>query len=170
MATIVVLVVIAALLLYGYKSAAEVTMCGGTGCANVTTCCNITNDPSTWPSGDRTWLVCHAIAFAEGADVAGSNPDRLNNPGDVSDGYLTYGGELHSGSAVTHFPNKGVGWQWLYDKITNIVAGKSVEYSANDTWNAFAQKYSGDWKAWVANVTRTLNVAPTSTLNDYMNS
>src|ERR1035438_8484085 len=48
--------------------------------------CAITNDPSTWPTGDEFWNVCWAIAYAEGAQIAGSVPDRCNNPGDISDG------------------------------------------------------------------------------------
>jgi len=38
--------------------------------------CGITNDAATWPTGDKIWDVCRAIAIAEGANVAGSNPDR----------------------------------------------------------------------------------------------
>jgi hypothetical protein len=51
----------------------------------------ITSDPSTWPTGSRIWDIARAIAIAEGANVEGSNPDRLNNPGDISDGASTYG-------------------------------------------------------------------------------
>ena len=45
----------------------------------------ITNDPATWPTGDRSWDLARAIAQTEGASIAGSVPDRLNNPGDISD-------------------------------------------------------------------------------------
>src|ERR1039458_1699973 len=48
--------------------------------------CAITNDPATWPTGDEFWNVCWAIAYAEGAQTAGSAPDRYNNPGDLSHG------------------------------------------------------------------------------------
>src|SRR5258708_26462293 len=93
--------------------------CDGTGSGPM----SITFDESTWPSGDRVWNVCRAIARAEGANIEGSNPDRLNNPGDISDGGLTYGFEWHSGSSVTKFPDKQTGWQWLYSKISNAAAG-----------------------------------------------
>src|SRR5260370_32854808 len=89
---------------------------------------SITVDESTWPSGDRVWNVCRAIARAEGANVQGSNPDRLNNPGDISDGGLKYGFEFHSGSSITKFPDKQTGWVWLYQKISNIVSRKPAEY------------------------------------------
>jgi hypothetical protein len=128
----------------------------------------ITNDPVTWPAGDGVWSIAQAIAIAEGANIAGSNPDRLNNPGDISDGFKTFGGEAHSGSNVTHFPDKETGWQWLYNKIQNIWDGNSSVYSPDMTWTQIAQKWAGNWQAWVANVTNQLGVSPDSTLNQYL--
>lgn len=134
-------------------------------------CCEITFDPATWPSGDRVWNVCRAIAHAEGADVEGSNPDKLNNPGDISDGALTYGFEFHSGSSITKFPDKQTGWKWLYDKISGaFVDGQSHVYSPSMTWTEFAQKYAGDWRNWVANVTGPLGVNPEERVGDYFNA
>ena len=127
----------------------------------------ITNDPSTWPSSDPIWMVCCAIASAEGANIAGSNPDRLNNPGDISDGFKTYGGETHSGSNVTKFPNKETGWQWLYNKVQNIQNGNSTVYSPDMTWIQIAQKWAGDWTSWVTNVSAFLGVDATSKFSDF---
>lgn len=129
----------------------------------------ITSDQSTWPQGDKIWDIARAIAIAEGANVEGSNPDRLNNPGDISDGASTYGSEAHSGSNVTTFPDKETGWSWLYQKLQNIANGKSHVFSTSMTWTAFAQKYAGDWHNWVANVTRELGVDASSTFGDYIN-
>lgn len=131
-------------------------------------CGGITNDPATWPTGDKIWDVCRAIAMAEGANVPGSNPDRLNNPGDISDGSLTFGSEIHSGSSVTKFPDKQTGWKWLYSKIkTDFVDGGSMIYSPDMTWTQFAQKYAGDWQDWVANVTSELGISETDRVGDY---
>lgn len=127
----------------------------------------ITNDPNTWPSGDNIWNVARAIAMAEGANVSGSNPDRLNNPGDISDGYSTYGGEAHSGSNITQFPDKVTGWQHLYNKLKNISNGNSSVYSVDWTWTQFAQKWAGDWQDWVNNVTEILSVSPDDRVGDY---
>jgi len=139
--------------------------CDGTGGGIMS---GITFDENTWPLGDRVWNVCRAIARAEGANVQGSNPDRLNNPGDISDGGLTYGFELHSGSSITKFPDKETGWQWLYNKIQNaIVLGKSGVYSPSMTWTQFAQKWAGNWRPWVAEVTGSLNVSPDETVGSY---
>ena len=166
----VVILVIAAFLVYeNLQSAPLLNSCNSCGgCINLN--CQITNDPNTWPTGDRIWLICHAIAIAEGANIAGSVPDRLNNPGDISDGLAEYGGEWHNGSDVTVFPDKQTGWQWLHNKISNIAAGKSLVYSATDSWATIAQKYAGNSAAWLNNVVNTLGVDPNSTLQDYLNA
>lgn len=135
----------------------------------------ITNDPATWPKGDKIWDICRAIAFAEGANIAGSVPDRLNNPGDISDGALTFATnipEYHSGSVVTHFPDKLTGWTWLYNKIKNHVTGQSDVYPADLSVTAFAQKYAGNWQNWVTNVANYLKIQDPSsvTFSQYVNS
>lgn len=129
----------------------------------------ITNDPDTWPSGNKVWDICNAVATAEGANVAGSNPDRLNNPGDISDGALTYGSQFHSGSNITTFPDKETGWTWLYNKWQNIVSGNSTVYHPSDTWSVIGKKWAGDSGPWTANVTNYLGVDPGSTVADYVN-
>ena len=129
----------------------------------------ITTDRSTWPSGDRIWAIAQAIALAEGYNVVGSNPFRLNNPGDISDGYMRFGGEQHSGSNVTHFPNAGIGWQWLYDKLNRIAQGKSSVYSPEMTWQELGEKWAGDSVDWVKNVTQELGVDPQFSFGSYLN-
>jgi hypothetical protein len=131
--------------------------------------CMITNDPTTWPSGDKIWNICQAIAKAEGAAKAGSVPDQANNPGDITDGIHTYGSFGVGCSNVTNFPTKQIGWNALYAKISNIVSGSSTSYCANWTWNQIAQTWATKWQPWVTNVTGTLGVDPTSTLEAYVN-
>lgn len=169
-AVVIFLGAIAVLFLY-YGGMGNNSCCGPVCCGDPNvSCTNITNDPNTWPSGDRIWLVCHAIAMAEGANVAGSVPDVSNNPGDISDFYSTFGGEFVSGSNVTQFPDKATGWQKLYNKVSAIQNNTSKVYSSGMTWNQIAQLWAGDWKSWVTNVTNILGVSPTSTFSDYMNS
>lgn len=129
---------------------------------------SITNDPATWPIGDALWAVARAIAFAEGAHVAGSNPDRLNNPGDISDYYHVYGGEQHSGSKVTRFPTKQDGWNVLRNKLYGIMAGMSKVYKPDMTWTDIAMLWAANWQPWVANVTANLHVKPTDTFAEYV--
>lgn len=127
----------------------------------------ISHDPKTWPRGDAIWNIARAIAMAEGANNEGSVPDRLNNPGDISDGGKTFGYEAHSGSNVTTFPDKEVGWSWLRSKLQNIQNGRSRVYFPTMTWWDLGRKWAGDWENWVVNVTRNLGVDPTSTFRDY---
>jgi hypothetical protein len=132
----------------------------------------ITNSPTTWPAGDKIWEVCRAIALGEGANVLGSAPDRLNNPGDLSKGdehgqqvlgYVT----LPDGEVTIHFASKEGGWQALYSKISNIVFGRSSVYSPDMTWRQIAQEYAGNSSAWVNNVARVLGVNPDSRFGDF---
>jgi hypothetical protein len=130
----------------------------------------ITADRSTWPTGDKLWSIAQAIAVAEGYNCPEgkiTNPFRLNNPGDISDGYAQFGGEPHSGSNVTNFPDAQTGWQWLYDKLARIVEGKSAVYSPQMTWTQLAQKWAGDWENWLGNITKELGVDPGSTIQEF---
>lgn len=128
----------------------------------------ITHDPSTWPCGDRLWSFARAIAIAEGANIPGSVPDRFNNPGDLSDGYTTFGGEEHDGSQVTHFPDKQHGWDWLRNKLYIAWKGHSKVYNPEMSFVVFAQKWAGNWQPWVKIVTKELNVPELSKVGDYL--
>ena len=124
-------------------------------------------DRKTWPAGDKLWELAQAIAIAEGYNVKDSNPARLCNPGDLSDGYHMYGGEYHSGSSVTKFPDQETGWKWLRDKLENIFQGKSDVYQTWMTFTDLAKRWSGNWQPWMYNVTRQLGVDEDQTLDDW---
>jgi hypothetical protein len=131
----------------------------------------ITNDPSTWPTGDRIWDVCRAIALAEGANLSGSVPDRANNPGDLSKG--DEHGQAFTGYTqlpdeyLINFATKMDGWNALRAKINNIVSGNSRVYSPSMTWAQLAAKYAGNSCAWAANVTKSLGVQTSDTIGAY---
>lgn len=130
----------------------------------------ITADSNSWPGSDRIWEICSAIATAEGFNGGpGVVPFDLNNPGDLSDGRGEFGSQHHSGSDVTTFPTAELGWQWLYNKIQNIVTGGSSVYPQTLSWSGVAQKWAGDSAAWLHNVTGYLGVDPNSTPADYVN-
>jgi hypothetical protein len=133
----------------------------------------ITTDPATWPSGDRIWDICRAIATAEGYD-SNQAAFRNNNPGDISDGASEFGSEYVDGSNVTTFPDAPTGWNWLYTKISNHITGKSATYSANLTIAQVGQKWAAPGQPginWKNNVGRVLQVNPdTSTFTDYVNA
>lgn len=127
----------------------------------------ITFNPITWPGGDKLWDVARAIAFAEGANVEGSVPDRLNNPGDLSDDFATYGGENKDGSNVTRYPTKLDGWYALRSKLYRAASGHSHVYRPTMSWTGWAKEWAGNWQAWVTNVTRQLGVSPDAAVGDY---
>jgi len=122
----------------------------------------ITTDVDTWPSGDAIWDICRAIAKAEGYNTQHA-AFRLNNPGDISDGAKQYGSEFSDGSNITHFPDAATGWNWLYNKISNHINGKSSTYPANLTITQVAQKWAGQWQNWKTIVGQELQVDPDST-------
>ena len=125
--------------------------------------------PATWPSGNRVWDVCRAVAFAEGYQVPGSVPARLNNPGDISDGRATYGSEFHSGSNITTFPNAATGWSWLYTKVDNVANGRSSVYDPSMSWREIGAKWAPqNAEVWASNVAGALGVDSDSSLGDYM--
>jgi hypothetical protein len=132
-----------------------------------------TSDPASWPSGDALWNVAQAIAYAEGANVRGSAPDRFNNPGDLSkgdehgqvvSGYTT----LSDGENLIIFATKTNGWTALYTKLQGIDQGRSSVYSGDMTWNQIGQSYAGNSATWAQNVAARLGVDPNSTFNSYV--
>ena len=135
--------------------------------------------PETWPTGDVYWRIAHAIAHAEGADIFGSVPDRLNNPLDISDGLHIFDSQFHDGSHVTKFPDKETGWGWGHDKLQNIALGKSHVFKPSMTWAQIGKEWAGDSADWVNNVCSDysfgempigLNVSPDSTFQEFVNS
>lgn len=130
----------------------------------------VPTDQRTWPSGNRVWDVARAVAIAEGYNVAGSNPSRLNNPGDISDGRDTYGSESHSGSQVTVFPDAVTGWQWLYTKIKRAASGGSNTYDPSMSWREIGALWAPpNAEVWASNVANALGVDSDSSLGDYVN-
>lgn len=133
---------------------------------------NITNDPTTWPAGNKVWNVCRAIAMAEGANVEGDAPDKYNNPGDLSKGdehgqsivgYVT----LPDGEIEIHFSTKLGGWTALYQKIANIRDGKSAVYKPSMSWLQIGEHYAGNSVVWAGNVARELGVSATEKFGAY---
>jgi hypothetical protein len=153
------------LLWFFTKQAAAQTVDGGSNLAPF-------QSPDTWPTGDLIWNVCRAIAHAEGYDVPGKAPQKLNNPGDLSPGdehgFATAGpAEYHGGSYVIHFATPQDGWDALYAKFANIQSGDSMVYDADWTWNQIGAKYASD-PNWGSHVAAALGVDPNSTFADYV--
>jgi hypothetical protein len=130
---------------------------------------HVTNNPATWPQGDRIWDCCRAIAYAEGYNLPNAVPYLLNNPGDISDGADVFGSETHSGSHVTHFPDAVTGWSWLYAKLQHAASGQSSVYDPSMSWREIGVKWAGNAATWSTNVATRLGVDVDSSLGDYVN-
>ena len=131
----------------------------------------ITNDQSTWPTGDRLWDFCRAVAEHEGADQPGSAPDRFNNPGDLSKGdehgqgiigYHT----LPDKEILIIFSAKAGGWMALRTKFQHILNGKSVVYLPSMTLTEIGAKYASDPR-WAKGVAGIFGVDPDQPFQSY---
>ena len=104
-----------------------------------------------------------AIAAAEGFNVAGSIPQRNNNPGDIMSGgsYVVY-------NSITE------GWQALYDQVHLMFFGGSKYYNPSMTISQVAYLYAdgandpSGAQNWAQNVANYLGVTPDATLNSLM--
>jgi hypothetical protein len=148
-------------------------LCLNGTCPVLGNCCGITSDQSTWPSGDRIWDICQAIAIAEGANIPGSFPDRYNNPGDLSTGDAPQFSTVVNttdNEVVVMFPDKQTGWQYLYNKVNRIVTGGSSAYPANLSFNQVGVKWASPTTGatWANNVANQLGVDPNSTPEQYV--
>jgi hypothetical protein len=117
----------------------------------------------------RVQELAHAIARTEGFGRVGTIPTRYHNPGDI---------RAHRG---THFPgqvglnkrgyvifkNDAAGWAALYHQIEKVIAGESIHYTVNMTLKQFSRKYATS-PLWVKNVSRFLQVTPSTTLAEIL--
>jgi hypothetical protein len=99
--------------------------------------------------------LMQAIANAEGFNVAGSIPQRANNPGDLELGDIGYG---TLGEGITIFGSVNDGWSALANQINLIVSGASSHYSPNATLAQVGMTYSGSAN-WANNVAAFLGVS-----------
>ena len=109
-----------------------------------------------------TQALANAIAKAEGA-----NPS-INNPGDLT------AGDVPEQNTTGVFNSAGVvvidtlenGWQFLMNKLNNIMSGNSRVYSPSMTISQFAQTYTGgdNSSSWASTVAASLGVSTDTTL------
>lgn len=113
--------------------------------------------------------LAKAIAFAEGFGKPGAVPTTFNNPGDLGPGDLgtSYPAEKKGGSYVSKLPSADVGWQPLYDKLTNIFNARSSVYNPGMTIREMGKKYAGDSESWSKNVASYLGITPDTTLAEW---
>lgn len=119
----------------------------------------ISSDPATWPTGDRIWDCCRAVAQHEGYGNSSAAPFRYNNPGDLSKGdehgqavrgYV----RLPDGENLINFSTAFDGWTAMYKKIRAIVNGSSFTYSGLSTLSQIGSKWATD-PAWALGVAQS---------------
>lgn len=106
-------------------------------------------------------IIAEAWAREEGFYVAGSIPQRANNPGDLELGDIGFG---KLGEGVTVFDSAAAGWNALYAQIARMLTGKSHVYALDMTLAQVGLEYSGGDPNWSKNVAALLKVPETITL------
>lgn len=117
--------------------------------------------PVVYPESIKA--AARAIAKAEGFYVAGSIPQRANNPGDLKPPNWT-GPTLGNGIAV--YASADAGWSALYKQLYIIVTGGSSRYTLDDTILDMARTWTGgdNAGAWARQVASQLGVADNAPL------
>ena len=116
--------------------------------------------PLTTSYDEKVQYLAEAIARAEGFYVAGSLPQRQNNPGALKPG----------GVFIALYPDTDSGWTALYNQVELMLTGRSAYYNSSMTFSQIAQIYTGGDNAetWAFIVSNTLGLTPANTLNDYL--
>src|SRR6516165_5090507 len=91
-----------------------------------------------------------AIANAEGWFVAGSRPQRNNNPGNLTD----------SAGAFRIFSTVADGWAALYEQVSLMFYGGSAHYDPSMTIAQVGAIYAAGDSNWSNNVASYLGVTP----------
>lgn len=123
-------------------------------------------------------LMANAIATAEGFYVAGSVPQRSNNPGDLTKSWgFSTTGTANSEGVLIFATLENDGWPALYTQVAAMLSGSSTVYTLDDSFLTVAQKYTGNAgaAAWAANVLRVMaqggfSLAADNTLGDFVSA
>lgn len=110
--------------------------------------------PPTTPTSNVVTNLANAIAQEEGFYVAGSIPQRQNNPGN-----LTVAGQ------ITTYPTAAAGWSALYAQVQSMFDGTSNYYNPSMSLAQVGNIYAGGDPNWAANVASILGVSTSTTLN-----
>lgn len=111
------------------------------------------NDDANMTYRDSIRWFGEAISYAEGFPVAGSIPQRANNPGDLV--IPNWGGQTLGAERISVFSSPAEGWRRLYAQLQLIVNGGSHVYTLNMTIREMAHKWTrtqpDQWAQNVAN-------------------
>lgn len=105
-----------------------------------------------------------AIAQAEGFNVAGSLPQRNNNPGDLRG----WPGVPSDASGYSVFPSAQAGWDALEAQLNRIRSGVDRYYSPSMTFAQMGAIYAGGDSSWAENVTAYLGTTPNAMIGSFL--
>lgn len=110
--------------------------------------------PTTYPQ--PIVRFAQAIAKQEGFYVAGSIPQRANNPGDLK---IPNSATL-PGTQITRFASVDEGWNALYRQLFLILTGQSSYYNLDMSIEQMAQVWTTTQQGpWALNVASYLGVS-----------
>src|SRR5208282_3954387 len=125
------------------------------------------------PDQEKVRDFAHAIAKAEGFGIKGVIPTRCHNPGDIriKPGHTIPGMVGRNKQGYVIFKNDRAGWLALENQINMILQGRSRKYNADMPLFKIGEKYTpGSGMSWAKNVSKQLNVTPTTTLRGFVNA
>lgn len=134
---------------------------GGTLTPSVTTYEGFDLSEYGGPTSYPTPIVrfAQAIAKQEGFYVAGSIPQRYNNPGDLKT----------NGSSITQYSSADEGWNALYRQLFLILTGGSAHYNLDMSIEEMSRVWTATQQGpWAANVSAYLGVSPDAKLWEVM--
>lgn len=115
--------------------------------------------PTTYPQ--PIIRFAQAIAKQEGFYLAGSIPNRANNPGDLK----LPGQATLAGTSITVFESVDQGWTALYRQLWLILKGGSSYYNLDMSIDEMSRVWTATQQGpWAANVSSYLGVAPSTPL------
>lgn len=97
-----------------------------------------------------------AIESAEGFQVAGSKPQRQNNPGDIA-----------GPGGILSFPTLQDGLNALYNQVAMMFNNTSAHYNSGMSIMQIGLTYANGDPNWGTNVANYLGVDPSTTLDQF---
>lgn len=111
----------------------------------------------------------HAVALTEGFGTPHTVPTRYHNPGDIrAHKGVHYPGQVGlNRHGYVIFKDDAAGFAALKDQLRTTLEGQSKHYNVDMTITQVAKLYATKWRVWAKNVSKHLDVPPSTTLRAY---
>jgi hypothetical protein len=129
----------------------------------------VLNSQTRFINEQKLDAFAQAIAHAEGFGVKHTIPTRYHNPGDIrARRGVHYPGQVGLNKhGYVIFKDDGAGFSALKTLLRRMASGQSRFYGTNMTITKVAKRYATGWRLWAKNVSKQLNVPPSTTLRSY---